>query len=663
MRDPLRDKLQDAGIQNENSQVPSMGQQAVMQSYEESAVPAPDTINAFDVINARIGEKQIQEAEFTLQKYKQGKAALEDRVIENQEWYRLRHWKVLREKHQEKKQAVEPASGWLFNSIANKHAVAMDNYPRPNIKPREQGDQAQAEMLSAIIPVVLEQCEFEETYSRIIDDKLISGTGVYGVFWDQKKLNGLGDIDIEAVDILSLFWEPGVQDIQRSRNMFYLTLRDNDLLEEEYPQFKNKLGGKSMTIAEYFHDDTIDTTQKSIVVDWYYKKAQNGRTVLHYCKFIMGQTTPIFATENDPNYLDRGWYDDGMYPFVFDPMFRVKGTPAGEGFIDRGKSVQEYIDRCDQGILKNMLFNVKPRHFIRNDGSVNEAEYADSESDFIHVDGNLGSDSVIPVHTNPFSEAYIVIRNNKIDELKETTGNRDVNTGGTTGGVTAASAIAAQQEAGAKLDRDLNKQSFRNYRKVINMVIERTRQFYDQARSFRIVGQSGAAKYVQFSNAGIVPQPQGMDFGVDLGYRLPLFDIEVTAEKASPYTRMGQNELALQFYSAGFFNPQMAAPAEACLSMMDFDHKDEVLAKISQNGLLQQQLMMAQQQAVQLASMVDPNLAASLRAQYGMPMPAGNPAPGKAAAQKQEALGGSEGNESRITAEARKRTAEASSPV
>lgn len=544
----------------------------------------------------------------------------------------------------------------------------MDNFPRAKIDPREAGDQQEAEKLSSVIPVLLDQCEFEQTYSDVTYDKLIAGTGIYGVFWDPKKLNGLGDVSIEAIDILNLFWEPGIQNIESSRNVFFVKLEDNDILESEYPQFKDKLGGKVMNIAEYVYDDTVDTTEKSIIVDWYYKKQQNGQTILHYCKFIMGQTEPLFATENDPEYIDRGWYDDGEYPFVFDKLFPCKGTPCGYGFIDKAKNTQEFIDRADQAILKNLLFNAKPRHFIRDDGAVNEEEYSDSEKDLVHVSGNLGTDSVMPIQVNPLNSVYVEIQNNKINELKENTGNRDVNTGGTTGGVTAASAIAAQQEAGAKLDRDNGKAEFRAFRKLIAKTIERMRQFYDQPRYFRIMGQNGMASFEQYSNAGIRPQPQGIEFGIDMGYRIPYFDIEITAEKQSPYTRMAQNELALQFYSAGFFAPQNAPAALACLNMMDFDHKADIVQMVSQNGTLYQMMMQAQQQALQLAQILDAdkgsNLTQSLMMQYGMDPGAapGSPQPGKAAAQKQEALGGENVGESNITADARERTAEMSAP-
>ena len=257
----------------------------------------------------------------------------------------------------DKKQDVQPTSAWLFNSIANKHADAMDNFPSPNVLPREEGDKAEAEMLSSIIPVILEQNEFEETYDNVQDYKLKSGTGVYGVFWDGSKLNGLGDISILKVDLINLFWEPGITDIQKSRHLFHVELADNDLLEQQYPQLQGKLSTSTIDLTKYVYDDTVDTSQKSAVVDWYYKKNQNGKTVLHYCKYV--NDIVLFATENEEAFRERGWYDHGLYPFVFDPLFRVEGAPCGFGYIDVGKSAQEYIVRGNQAILQNLLVGRK----------------------------------------------------------------------------------------------------------------------------------------------------------------------------------------------------------------------------------------------------------------------------------------------------------------
>lgn len=615
--------------------------------------------NAADIIPMEpvqtIGREQILEAIETLNRYRAGKASLDRRVIDNEQWYKLRHWECLRKSSSS---AVEPVSGWLFNSIANKHADAMDNFPSPNVLPREAGDKEEATILSSIIPVILDQCEFEEVYDETVDNKLRQGTGIYGVFWDSSMHNGIGDITIQSMDVLTLFWEPGIKDIQASANVFSVELMDTKQLTAKYPQLKDRVGGESIATSKYIYDDSVDTTGKTSVVDWYYKK--DG--LLHYCKFA-GDTV-LFATENDPEYADKGWYDHGLYPFVFDPLFRVKGTPCGFGFIDVAKSAQEYIDRGNQAVLQNMLANARPRHFIRTDGSVNEEEYADMTRDFVHVDGNLGQDSIMPITPNALQGVYLNIIDSKINELKEVTGNRDISTGGSASGVTAASAIAAMQEAGSKLSRDNNKASYRAFRKLCLMVIEVIRQFYDLPRYFRIVGEDGAADYVEYSNAGIKPQPQFGDDGSDMGLRKPVFDIEVTAQKQSPYSKMAQNELALQFYGAGFFNPQMADAALATLDMMDFDRKTEVIKKVQMNGTMQQQiqqmLAMAQQQDMMLGTNLAQQMAMMLDG-GGMAagMPAGMPA-GEAPTMPEEDISG---GESSVTRKARERVADSTAPT
>ena len=634
---------------------PTIQEEAAKAMAKRQTQMSGGAMSGFDVPMQKIGREQVAEAYQTLLKYKEGKANLERKIIDNEQWFKIRHWECMRDKAHD----VQPSSAWLFNAIANKHADAMDNFPSPNILPREEGDKGEAEMLTSIVPVILDQDDFEQTYDDVTYYKLKGGTGVYGVFWDKSKLNGLGDVTVKKIDLLNLFWESGITDIQRSRNVFHVELADTDLLAQAYPQIAGKSGTTSIDVSKYQYDDKVDTTNKSAVVDWYYKKNVGGKTVLHYCKFVGEEV--LFATENDPMFAERGWYDDGQYPFVFDTLFPIEGTPCGFGYIDVGKDAQSYIDRADQAIMENMLANAKPRHFVRSDGSVNEEEYLDTNKPLIHVDGNLGTDSIMPVQTNSLPEIYVKIKDNKVDELKETTGNRDISTGGTTSGVTAASAIAAMQEAGSKLARDDNKSAYRAFRRLVVMIIERIRQFYDLPRCFRIMGENGAMRYIQYSNQGITPQAQGFEMGVDMGYRVPMFDVEVTAQKQSPYSKMSQNELALQFFGAGFFNPQMADQALACLDMMDFDRKQFIMQKVAQNGGMYQQLMMLMQALASLG--IDPMMVL----QGQMPMMGAAPAPASGNmsgnVEETEALGGSETKEASNTKKARQRVAESTSPT
>lgn len=637
-------------------------EETAVQPIEPVMMPRTDgAVNGFAALSAPIGREQVMAATHTLTTYKANKANLEKRIIENEQWYKLRHWDYLKGSEKE----VKPTSAWLFNALANKHADAMDNFPAPNILPREEADKGDAEMLTSIVPVILDQCNFEQVYSDEWHYKLKSGTGVYGIFWDKDKLNGLGDIAIHQIDLLNLFWEGGIKDIQKSRNLFHVELADNDLLEQQYPQLKDKLSTPTVDVAKYVYDDTVDTSDKSCVIDWYYRKRNTeGRVVLHFCKYV--NDVVLFATENDPAYAKTGWYASGKYPFVFDTMFRVEGSPCGFGYIDVGRSAQEYIDRGNQAIMENLLANTRPRHFIRSDGSINEAEYADMSKNFVHVDGNLGQDSILPIEGKQLNGIYVDVISNKVEELKEVTGNRDISTGGTTSGVTAASAIAAMQEAGSKLSRDHIKASYRVFREVCLQVIELIRQFYDLPRYFRILGENGMQTFVEYSNANIRPQSQGIEFDTDMGFRVPLFDVEVSAQKKSPYSKLSQNELALQFYSAGFFNPQLSDQALACLEMMDFDRKDFIMQRIAENGTMYQQLLQMQQQMLTLAQIVDQTQGSNLADQVAAQITGGapvTPVNGQQPTQTAEALGGETSTEPENVKKSKQRVADSTSPT
>ena len=565
-----------------------------------------------------IGEKELRRAAEILRRYKQGRQNLERRIIADEDWWKLRQWRQFADKGNPNDD--RPASGWLFNVIMGKHADAIAAYPGPNIRPREPDDRMEAQMLSSILPCILEQNDFEEVYSDTCWQKMKQGTGVWGVYWDQEKLGGLGDISIRPVNVLNLVWEPGVTDIQKSQNVFYLELEDNETLLAAYPQLAGKLGGSSGLLARYRTDDAVDLSEKTLVVDWYYKKRVEGRTVLHYCKYV-GQTV-LYATENDtfvPSVTreevdargertlvqvpvrgpacERGLYDDGEYPFIFDRLFPIEGSICGYGYIDIGKGAQEQIDRMDQAIVKNTIMSATPRWFRRADGSVNEQEYADWTKPFVHVDGNLGQDSLQQVQVRTLPAVCVQVLNSKIEELKWTTGNTDVTNGQVSSGVTAASAIAALQEASGRSSRAATRSAYRAYARMIRMVIERIRQF-------RILGAGGAEEYVSYCNAHLKAQSLGAD-GL---LRTPVFDVTVTTQKHTEYTKLAQNELALQFFQLGFFRPGMEQQALACLDMMDFDGKEQVLQKI--RGGTQDALW--QRMALTLAQRYEPELFASL---------------------------------------------------
>lgn len=569
------------------------------------AAKAPDAMQQTETAEFKpIDVNQINELITILNKYRAGKKSIDGRIVSAEQWYKLRNTEEeAKEGHNGK--GFRSSSAWLHNVITSKHADAMDAYPEPNFLPREQSDKAQAAILSKIVPCIMEKNKFEKTYSDNSWGKNKFGTGVYKTIWDKSKLNGLGDISITRCNILNLFWQPGLDDIQQSKYFFEVDFQDEDEVREAFPEQlpEGKSIPKSVYTSKFKYDDAVDTTDKVPVINCYYKK----RGVLHYVLFVPG--TVLYATENDTEIptvqvtdpvtgetvsiptgekpmSERGIYDHGRYPYTFDALFPIEGSPCGYGFVDICKNPQLEIDLMKTAFIKNTMAGATPRYFANEAAGINDAEFLDLDKTIIKVKGGQVTGNLMPVDYRPLSGGYISMLDHDINELRETTGNTETATGTTNSGVTAASAIAALQEASGKGSRDASMSAYRAYQDICEIVLELIRQFYDMPRQFRITGNMGEEQFVYFDNAGLKPQPQIGPTGEEMGNRLPVFDIRIVPQKRNAYTKMANNDLALQFYGLGFFNPQLADQAIACLSIMDFDGKDELLRIIQRNGTL-----------------------------------------------------------------------------
>ncbi len=522
-----------------------------------------------------------------LERYRAGKSRLDARITDEALWWQARCGGV---PAGNTRQSAAPVSAWLWGSVCNKHADLCDAMPVCAVLPREPDDEADAKLLSDILPVITERCRFGQTYSDNAWSKLKHGVAAYGVFWNSRLENGIGDIDIRRVDLLNLFWEPGVRDIQDSPNLFLVGLADTASLLLQYPFLKEKraamredgslftpeMGGSYLSGSEGLSD-------KTAVVDWYYKRiTPEGRTVLHYAKFT-GDVL-LYASENDPAYAERGWYDHGLYPVVLDVLYPEEGTPAGYGLIAVGRNPQGYIDELDGHILEYANTASRVRYWAKRSLGINEKDFLNPDKRIIEVEGDIDEEKLRQITLSPMDGMLTDVRKMKIDELKETTGNRDVSQGSTSGGVTAAQAIAALQEAGNKGSRDMIAGSYRAFVQIMQQVMELIRQFYDGVRCFRIAGEDGGRRYVRYSNTGLQDKLTGTGADGFALYRRPVFDIDVRAERENPLDRTERNQLMLELFRAGLFESANRAAAERTLAGMDFEGIDVLRAAVGSDG-------------------------------------------------------------------------------
>ena len=546
-----------------------------------------------NTIAAPIGDAEIGKLLEILRKYRAGRQELDQRIQSAEQWWRLRNTQE-EKKEGHDKTGYKSKSAWLHNVIQSKHADAMDAYPEPNILPRELGDREEAQRLSKIIPCILEYNEFKKTYSKTWYQKLKYGTGVYKIFWDPQKLNGLGDIAVERVNLLQLYWETGVESIQDSKYLFEVCYMDEDAVREMYPELGDRtLPNELVTEIYPEQQQNVDRDKMVPLINCYYHRGH----VLHLVQFLPGIL--LRATENEPDSAERGIYDHGKYPYVFDVLYPVESSPAGYGYVDLCKQPQVEIDIMKTAMVENTKAGAKPRFWYTDNSGVNTEDFLNLDNPLVRTN-SVEERSLRLIEHVPLDGNYLAFLNATIDELRETSGNTDAATGTTPGSVTAASAIAALQEASGKTSRDAAESGYDAYSEIVDMVIELVRQFYDMPRTFRIVGQMGEEDFIEYENSGL--QPEMMMMGGMEAIRKPVFDIKVVPQRRSAYTKMAMNDLALQFYGAGFFNPEQCDQALAALQMMDFEGREDVIKTIRKNGALFERMQMITQYAAALAA-------------------------------------------------------------
>ena len=548
----------------------------------------------------RIGKEQVEKARIKLEMFKAAKGTINNTIKFNEQWFRRRYqeyagtdasgYALIGDTEPRKRgEIVSPQSAWLFNSVMNFVGDASDNRPRANIIPQEAQDEEEAYLLGKVIPVELRRMGFEKVYD---DNQYVKGTQgwclyTHGCDRETKTLY------VKDAQILNFYWDLEKKDIQDSSDVFYLTQMDRDELIREYPELENEASCNDGDYEQYDGNPTNGKPTKVTVVDWYYKKRNKDRKrVLHYCKFV-GDVV-LYASENDAELSEVGWYEHGDYPFEIDVLYPLQGQAAGFGKVAVGLNTQQYIDYIGKALVQNALWGSRPRYFYKESAGINESDFLDVNKTLVKYQGSGGREEIFPIEVPRIDGNVLSLQASMIDEQRTNSGTTEVATGATPGGVTAAQAIGALQEAQGKQGRLSNRSSYECYKRIVYKLISLIRQFYDEDHFYRIVGEDGEAQYVTYNGRTAVRDG-----------RHPAYDIEVTTEKQSEYTRMSNNDLMLNFFSAGFFSPQLAPQALACLQQMDFDGKDELIRIIRANMEEQEEKEALGQALMEYAQVID----------------------------------------------------------
>jgi len=497
----------------------------------------------------RQDEALIREAYALFDEFYRSTQGYRDKCRANEEYWKANHWHDRAPKEPNEPQPVTPT---LFSTLEAMLADVMDCYPEALIMGVEPRDDAMAERLTHLIKFVLKRRNHRKVYREKSRSALIKGTSVQEVFWDPAIGGGMGDVSVREWDIANFAWDPKFEDIQQGRAVFKVGFYPRSWYKTHYPQQAELIKGDEYALRGEMDYVTSDRSQEIMLLEYWRREylPEERRYRVHFSKLAGGA-----LLEDSRAMHPEGIYAHGMYPFIVEPLYPLSGQPVGLGVVDVLKNLQQYADQLDQIIMKNALTASKMKLLVNRSADIDEPSLLNCDAELVRG-ARIDEGAVRWMQTAPLSSYVLHYQQMKLQAIKEESGQNLFNRGESRGGVTAASAILALQEAGSKRSRLIIDQLFDGFERLVRMLISVIQENYTEQRFFRIDGN----------------REQLFAYGGD-GEREIDFDVSIHVQKQTAYTTLYQNELALQLLRVGVIQPADA------LEMMAFEGKEKILKR------------------------------------------------------------------------------------
>lgn len=478
----------------------------------------------------------------------------------------------------------------LKSTFNNCIADQMDNMPEALMVPETKELEAVAEDLTDIVRFVMARNNYESLHRRRVEDCFCTGTSVTQIAWDDAMDGGKGNVALLRWPIESFLWDPASETIDDARALFKVSWHPKSWFEQHYPDKYDLIGADEGDWNGLGMPDAQDEThpgdeERVLLVEYWYRlyDADKKRYTINVAYLAGGV---ILEDAKDV-------YKHGMYPFVLDVYTPIEGLPVGDGLIQECVPMMRYVNRYANYIDMNLRMASKGRLLVNRTAGIDKDALLDWESDVVEGD-RIDPSALQWMQTQPFSGAVTQQMLQLQSDIKQDSGQNQFTRGETAGGVTAASAISALQEAGGKITRLRTNVLNQGYKAMAEQVMWLINQFYDKKRVLMVTGNREGVNERREVNAdperlfgsrgkGVLPPPP--------------YTVQVQVQRRNPLRQQAQNELFMQAYSMA---AQAGAPfpLSVLFRLLHVDGKERILPEIQAVEQYQQQMqeLMAQNQ-------------------------------------------------------------------
>lgn len=571
----------------------------------------------------------VREAYKFLKIFKDGCREYHEKVRDNREIVRMK------DPYQDtgRKQEGEPKMlqlQTLKSTFNNCVADQLDNMPEAALLPERPGLESVAEDMSDVVRFVFNQNGYEELHRRRVEDYFI-GTALTQIIWDEDMDGGKGNVAVDRWPIESFLWDPQEPDIQNARALIKVTWHPLSWFAAHYPKQAVYIGSddgehENIGLNEALSTLNGDEDRAMLMEYWYRRYDAKKRRYTINVAFMAGGA----LLENRTNV-----YNHGMYPFVMEPFNYIEGQPVGDGLIDQLTPMMRYVNRYAHYIDENTRMAAKNRLLVRKNAQLDMNALVDFDQNIIEGT-NIDDESVRWFQSKPLNGMVTQQMLQFQTDIKQDSGQSQWTRGETAGGVTAASAISALQEAGGKITREHTLMLNQGFKKIVEQVLWLVCQFYTNRQEQMITGKDGKAREVMMSASHLrgddappeemppVELLQQMDMmlpgangALGLGSRIrnhamdkakkrrknnlmpPPYTVQVQVSRRNPLRVQAQNELFIQAYTMAAQAGQQF-PLKMLFELLTVDGKDRIMPVLEEVDQQTQQIQMLMQENAML---------------------------------------------------------------
>lgn len=470
----------------------------------------------------------------------------------------------------------------LKSTVNNCIADQMDNMPEATMAPERPGLEDTATDLTDVVRFILAQNNYEALHRRRVEDFFVTGSSVTQVCWDEDMDGGKGDVALIRWPMEAFLWDPFAETIQSARAVMKVSWHPLAWFREHYPKEGKYVNGEDLSHnavgqheaqLEYGQDDE---SRAMLVEYWYRTYDANKRRYQVNVAYMAGGAL-----------LDKAEdvYDHGMYPFIVDALTPIEGLPIGEGLVMELTPMMRYVNRYAHYIDENLRMSAKNRALVRRNANLDMKALCNWQENVIQGD-DITPDAVQWFQSKPLSGMAPQQMLQFQSDIKQDSGQNQFTRGETAGGVTAASAISALQEAGGKITRLRTAVLNQGFKEMVEQVMWLVSQFYGSKKARMITGRDGKPREVDMSAKHLM--------GGDKSGRLPAppYHVQIQISRRNPLRVQAQNELFIQAYTMAAQAGQQF-PLSMLFELLQVDGKDRimpVLQSLDQTQAAMQQL-------------------------------------------------------------------------